>query len=1250
MAQTVEELAQMLEDMQTAADMNAETVSRILTSINTHLEDIQNDTETDDLIKVYLNEYKKALEDRHAVISNEFTKISNALNNLTKKQDDLSKSTDIDKLFTTLLDNLQNIQNEFFEQRNSFSKFSTSFSNFTNDKKDKEEIISTINAVRQEREISDSHFEKNVAEITSNTESILKNLIVMDPTAQNDIIKRELENIYASATAVLTSIQETKQISDNIFSKFSEVATKQDITELQTSMNEFANVVDTLKSSLNTSNEDINILIKDKFEDFTEKIKDVVTAGDFTNFRHELADFIQQIVDNSSALNQNLSIQKDVLENLIDKISSFEISKNLDGLTFAMDQIKENSVSNREAITSEINSAATKINDNIDSKTNKLEDQFTKTANDIKSLQNDILVKLTDNTDPEKFQGLHNNIDMLRDTITSSQETRESELNEKISGITNVINEGLQSRNEKFSALQNCIDSFKAEINNFVTNFEKNSGNNISTINDIKSKIEDVAHVFTDWNYGQETRDSKIISMISSEIESLSNTVNELQASIQSEIHSGLSNNAEVLNQQTEKLIAYVEELKTQIANSNNDEKFDSIKNKIDNSSMLINDNINLLKDTITSTLNDNTLSEKLLAIRNIIVDKSDLNDENFRDLQEKIEEFINVGNRISSEAEIRMGNSVSELADLKTEIEDISSSFRNWDYNREEHDTKMVGMISAELDSLKDSVNTFQESVQTGIHQELARNSETVEKQLNNLIGYIDTLKEEIKTNDNNVNTEETSKDGLQDISDKINSIRQEINLINTDIMDTINTTADALMAEVSPLKNALDAIVEIKDSIKAEYEALNDTTRNEKLFSAIEDIKNFINEKMQISQQNNDEIKNIVNVAMNNDELKWTIDEFKNTVGTRISESSNSINEMLESLNQKIDILTTSESSELKYNIEEIKEMISSHKDLLDGSDVKESIIEAIVNVFDQISFIEESEDIKDFVEEKTDEINQNILEVKKQITQFVNGEDEYSYTLQDVESDIAKLRLVLNDLSNTSSQEEISDISNNIHRIVTTVEELQSSLTQEQISDLKNNFEKLSEDVVSISSRTNKLLLTSDESYNALNNGLNDFSNVISQLEERINYLDNKEITERIEEKLDNTYNVVASSANSDKVMRQALMYMGEWIDTTSENIESLCENTDLQNHKSEDIITALEEIKETLPEQKQLLSTITVHFDEQQERMDRLEMKLEKILAAIENIDDTKLVNKVDKIDKQVKKLSTTIEKLATYVDE
>ena len=50
------------------------------------------------------------------------------------------------------------------------------------------------------------------------------------------------------------------------------------------------------------------------------------------------------------------------------------------------------------------------------------------------------------------------------------------------------------------------------------------------------------------------------------------------------------------------------------------------------------------------------------------------------------------------------------------------------------------------------------------------------------------------------------------------------------------------------------------------------------------------------------------------------------------------------------------------------------------------------------------------------------------------------------------------------------------------------------------------------------------------------------------------------------------------------------------------------------------------------------------------MDRIEMKLEKILSAIEDIDDTKLTRKVDKLDRQLSKLSNNIEKLTSYVDE
>lgn len=140
-------------------------------------------------------------------------------------------------------------------------------------------------------------------------------------------------------------------------------------------------------------------------------------------------------------------------------------------------------------------------------------------------------------------------------------------------------------------------------------------------------------------------------------------------------------------------------------------------------------------------------------------------------------------------------------------------------------------------------------------------------------------------------------------------------------------------------------------------------------------------------------------------------------------------------------------------------------------------------------------------------------------------------------------------------------------------------------------------------------------------------------------------------------------------SDAVMRQALIYVGEWIDSASDSMNKISTN-------SEEIVevkSAIETLKKSLPEQTDILNSLEEKFDEQQERLgfferqitklltiedkfeeqqeriDRLEMSIEKILSAVEDIDDTKVTRKIDKIDKQLSKLSVNIEKLASYVD-
>ena len=311
--------------------------------------------------------------------------------------------------------------------------------------------------------------------------------------------------------------------------------------------------------------------------------------------------------------------------------------------------------------------------------------------------------------------------------------------------------------------------------------------------------------------------------------------------------------------------------------------------------------------------------------------------------------------------------------------------------------------------------------------------------------------------------------------------------------------------------------------------------------------------------------------------------------------------------------------------------------------SEDIKETIMNALVSLVDQISFVEETEEIKDFVEEKTDAIAKSLIEVQNQLRQITSSDDDfsYSYTLQDVESDIAKLRMAITNLSGN----DFESLSGDIKKIVNSVEGLESTLTQDQIVDLKSDIEKLNDDILSISSRTNKLLLTSDESYKALNDGLNNFSSLVFKLEDRINYFDNSEITERLEKKIENIQSMAVESANADKVFHQVMMYLGEWIDSTTENISSITDKTS----EIQQIKESIEELRAAVPEKEELLSELENKFEQQETRIDRLEMKLEKILSTLEEKDDMVLNRKVDKIEKMLSRLGTNIEKLTSYVD-
>ena len=446
-----------------------------------------------------------------------------------------------------------------------------------------------------------------------------------------------------------------------------------------------------------------------------------------------------------------------------------------------------------------------------------------------------------------------------------------------------------------------------------------------------------------------------------------------------------------------------------------------------------------------------------------------------------------------------------------------------------------------------------------------------------------------------------------------------------------------------------------------------------NSELQNELDEIYEFLKSQKRFIEEINEKIQ--LNI------IKEKFDEVVSNIEKNNTET-NKIAETLKILHEKVDSLALADNSEIKTEIKNIKDLIYEQRKLFDtneesektkeienyldqlileinkiekgiseidfnknAQDIKDYVMTAILSVTDQISFVEETEEIKDFVEEKTDAINKTLLDVKKQLNNITNTSDDmdfYSYTLQDVESDIAKLRLILNDMSNSNSTTEFGVISANINRIVKSIEELRASINHKENFEVTPDFEKLNEDILSISARTNKLLLNSDESSRIICNSLDEFNRRTSNLENRINVLDNTNIEKHlsiIDEKVEETM-------NSNNVLRNVMMYLGEWMDGTSETISSIYEKTSRISSMQD----VLDELKEIIPEKEILIKTIETKFEEQQNRIDRLEKKLDKAISIIEEQDENVIHNKIDKLENQLSKLSSNIEKLASYVDE
>jgi len=840
------------------------------------------------------------------------------------------------------------------------------------------------------------------------------------------------------------------------------------------------------------------------------------------------------------------------------------------------------------------------------------------------------------------------------------------------------------------------IEDSTQELKDFVNAVADRSNNDIN-FEDFKS---DLMGMFYDYEQKLDRQKSELEEIFAQEPDNskidelpqiISNNLNDLFDEYHQKIVDLVENskNSSDIIEQSENLLQTFENIKLDLSDKifeNNEELRISIKNQ--------------------QELFENLRVEFVQKVEEI----NSLYQENISSLSEKIEQsvlpmsndldkVVDSLNSISYEIVTAKTELVAKIASLASALDTIDMELFHEDFE----------LINQKLDLLATNdpgISDLEMDIAEIKHLILQQNQNLAPKDIiNSFVGKLDSL-------GNLANLEELNKLAeLEEIVVSQKEIRElvvsfdkklenyqntELGKISNIIKNDIDELKSAVMAatwensgvtakDLSEIKELVcDKTEEIAENIVAQNDILNTLKSDvvttvvkavnevnfdaeaEEIIEVIEDVEKSINSTIKES------ITSVVNTTVSAvGEISF--EDEKEEIIDAVEQSANDVKNFVQDvLSGSITVNPT--DSSVASTIEELKKENKKNSD---------NAINTMVSVFNQLSFADEAQDVIDAVDERADEIidivkdsqialedkivsnykehsaniqniadlinksgnsnsldkiKEELIDVRKNLIELRTGEEDsdYSYTLHDIETDIAKLRLVLNDMQKTINSAELTELNKSVNSIADAVEHIKMEMPSAEVFEIRSDIEKMTEDITSISVRTNKLILNSDETTNDVKDSLRQFRSVIEILEDRAKHLDSNRLTANLERKVDYLNNLAVSGAQSNKVMNQSFLYLAEWIDSAGAKIE--------------DISETLEELKSSRPDDSAVLDMLGKKFEDQQNRINSLEEKLEQLLDAMDSRDNLQMTKKITNIDKQLTKLNKSIERLTSYVDE
>lgn len=1156
----------------------------------------------------------------------------------------------------TVVQNLEQYKGQVEELFNNVSAKNEAQANFISEK------VLELNKILQNTLVQqNANSENSLKEIANNLKHILDENIELT-SADYDALKNKLDTFAKEIEEKNNVLSENFKAQLDDIAKFVDSGLEIQAREVNTKFNEIIENVQVISSA----EEALKADIAEKVASISGDINTLKT--DITNSMSSnstlLAGKLEEILSDLSAKDDNLFASLSKLsteaQNLIQAQQSASISKADEVLAELRELIKNATSINQENIETQVNSSLRELSRLIREASTAQQENIVGQVNNI--LQNiDILSKDSSSVAQE-----------LENLINSVAAAQQENVNARINSIIQELqalgkDAGDRAALLRQSLAENVTGEMDELFNKIHSLFEEHSLNLLTQLSNVSSKtLEDLNAKAIDFKASFETLNERLdkdeisrMNIFQSQLKELSNTFNVLIGEAKDVTKSEVSAISETLIKNSKEAMEEVEQSIEDKVNSILAASADIAAGELQSMEMFTNkilEQIDINKQTAVACRDfvNNFVKSELNIIADNIEKEADVI---VKDLLEQMnmmrefqkDELSKLTIHIESSVEDYIYNHINDLKsyiDVKTDSSGLNSKIDSigTDLRRSAEDMLAASnkLLQASVfdDAMSDMkkaneilVSTMAENLNSQLQNFITSNiSQNISDKFNLFDKkFTDTVVdkyEEIKLISSKYNTSFVEIEAaVQDLLSKFVVSKDEINKTITTVLEGINGSLDELSLSFADLKTQIlnKAFDEaFQTSVNNQIQGLEDLIREQ--FGYLEDITDLCG-------------ANLPELTEMNAVIKY------------------SVLQAIEGVNSKLEAQDTSVQNEL--------------------NNLKTDIITQFLNIFNQISFVAEQEEILDFIQEKhselitvlshivttiddvstvkdnlavvdnkVDTLKEDIDLINEKITSIISsdGDIDYVYSLQDLESDIANLRLSLNEIKQDNKSKELEELISSTNDIYELVDSIKKEIPNFNTEEFKKDFDALNEDIVSISTRTNKLILASDESYKTLQENLQDFKLVINDLDERTRNFAQDAGLDKIDNKLGAINTMIQNGAKTNQVFNQVFEYLAEWVDNAGAQITSISDKVETLDDIGQ-IKVMLEDLKaeaEDNSDSAELIEALSNVFDKQAKKIASLEAKLDRVIV------ETTINNKNNKID--MSPLEETLNRFLVAIDD